>query len=634
MLRKIRMNKIGISLLAVLLFSVSAMAKQMNYTTQSPAYELDGIPVFGRLENVYLTGTKKYQHIPFDGKIDTGADTTSLHADNIHILSSNPKYKGLSDSELLKNIVEEYGGSKSNWWLDEFDTAERDLRLTVQFQVTNPYTGDILYFERPLERVSVVRSRTSKEPLYRPVIKLKMRIGDVEIDTEASLTDRGNFSTPILIGKTFLKQHAWVFAGYDYLQDQPKATLIGREEIMQVNGLLMKTSISMESKSSVLHAVNIQVDKKNKKVSFDTKDKDGKEQSFTVPLVSMIKFDGIERPEIYIPVKGEKHFDTKLLVYLKDRSKLNSQLRLGLTALSKNFVISASEKNLLAKPKEKFTQRIKEKRPLVVSPEEQIIVDGIEINAKPDLRVKTPVLKVTSFEISSADKGEQVTYFLESESGESTKFVKRISKKIRVGDSVRPVIKVKLEAAGKYAEYDIALETLDKNEDQIFLIGQKTKSGGVIINTRTDLLLESHDLVKAGYIENATVEGLNFPVKLDTGADVSSMHAQDMKLYKEDGVDMVDFVYQNSLGDKKSFTRKVIRTMTIKAKAGEKPNHRPVVKMDVQIGDIREKVKVNLQDRSRFGYSMILGENFLRHGVVVTSDKKFLLGGAEKDIQQ
>ncbi|MDB1122485.1 putative ATP-dependent zinc protease [Vibrio algarum] len=628
------MKKITLSLLTALLLSFCASASENSYTTQNPAYELDGLSVFGRVENVYLTGTDKYKHIPFDGKIDTGADTTSIHADNIHILSSNPKYKGLSDSELLKYIVDEFGGSQSNWWLDEFDTPERDLKLTVIFNVTNPYTGDVLEFEKSLARVSVVRSRTSEEPLYRPVIGLTMKIGDVEIETEASLTDRGNFSTPILIGKTFLKQNAWVFAGYDYLQEQPKATLIGRQETMMVNGLAMDVSISMESKSSVLHATNIKVDKKAKQVSFDTNDNEGNSKSFTLPLIGMIKFGDIERPEVYIPVKGEKHFETKLHVYLRDRSKSSSQLRLGREALSKNFVISASEKNLLDKPKEEFSQRLKDKNPLVVSPEELILVDGIELNAKPDLRVKTPVLKVSSFEISSADKGQQVTYFLQDDVGEQKKFVKPILRKIRVGDTVRPVIRVRLEASGKYSEYDVALETVDNNEQQIFIIGQESKKGGVIINTRTDLLLESHTLVKAGYIENATVEGLNFPVKLDTGADVSSMHAQNIKLYKKEGKDMVDFVYENEQGDKKSFTRQVVRMMTIKAKAGEKANHRPVVKMDVQIGDIRETVKVNLQDRSRFGYSMILGENFLRHGVVVSSDNKFLLGGAEKDIKQ
>jgi hypothetical protein len=35
---------------------------------------------------------------------------------------------------------------------------------------------------------------------------------------------------------------------------------------------------------------------------------------------------------------------------------------------------------------------------------------------------------------------------------------------------------------------------------------------------------------------------------------------------------------------------------------------------------------VNLQDRARFEYSMILGKNFLKNGAVVSSDETYLLG--------
>ncbi len=626
------MKKNAFLLLATLLFSVTTMANKTEYSTQNPPYKLDGKAVFGRLESAYFTGNDSYKHIPFDAKIDTGADTTSMHADNIHVYSANPKYKGLRDRQLLKTIVDEYGGPKSNWWLEEFDTPQRDLQLTARFTITHPYSGEALEFEAPLARVSVVRSRTSTEPLYRPVVKLKMKIGTVEIDTEASLTDRSNFSTPILIGKTFLKKNAWVLAGYDYLQDQAGATLIGREETMQVNGVAMDVSVSMQSRSSVLHATNIQVDKKAQKVSFDTKDNQGNKRRFTLPLAGMVRSAGTEKPEVYISVKGDRHFNSKIRVYLKDRSKASTQLRLGLEVLSKHFVINAAEKQRLSEPKVVFSESITQNNPLVVSPQERITIDGVEVYARPDVRIKTPLLKVSGFEISGADKGEQVSYYLVDEEGRQRKFVKPVVRKIRVGNSVRPVVTAKLEADGKYTEYDIALEvpdnpeTLYKKKKPIFFIGQKTAKGGVIINTRSEYLLQSHDIVKAGYIETASVEGLSFAVKLDTGADVSSMHAEDIRLYKKDGKQMVDFVYRNAQGDKKSFTRQVVRMMTVKAKHGEKANHRPVVKMEVQLGDIRKTIKVNLQDRSRFEYSMILGKNFLRYGVVVSSDEPFLLG--------
>ncbi|MFA0252746.1 RimK/LysX family protein, partial [Vibrio sp. 10N.261.45.A4] len=57
-----------------------------------------------------------------------------------------------------------------------------------------------------------------------------------------------------------------------------------------------------------------------------------------------------------------------------------------------------------------------------------------------------------------------------------------------------------------------------------------------------------------------------------------------------------------------------------------KPNERPVVMMDVTLGEVSKTVRVNLQDRSRFEYSMILGKNFLKNGVVVGSDNTYLLG--------
>lgn len=625
------MRKLTLWLISSLLLSFSVFAQQGTYSTQHPAYELDGKAVLGRLENVYFIGNEKYKDIPFEGKIDTGADTTSVHADNIHVYSTNPKYSQWSDDALLKKVVDEFGGSASNWWLKEFDTPERNLALNVRFTVTSPYSGEVVAFEKPLARVSVVRSRTSEEPLYRPVINLQMKIGEVEAETEASLTNRENFSSPVLIGKTFLREQAWVFAGYDYLQEQQDATLIGKEEAMLVNGAPMTVSISLSSSLSILHATNIRVDDNKRQVQFDTKDNQGAVHSFTLPLVRMISFGDTKRPEVSVPVKGGEHFEKRLAVYLKDRSEFSSQLRLGTDALSRHFVVSASEKNRLERPKQGYADFIAKQQPLIVSPEERILVDGISIDAKPNLRVQTPVLKVSSFEISSGDKEEQVTYYLNDEQQALVKFTKPILRKIKVGKSVRPVVLMRLEADGRYAEYEVALEQLSKGESAVFLIGQKAKSGGVLINTRTTLLLESHSLVKAGYIENATVEGMVFPAKLDTGADVSSMHAEAIRLYRHEGQDMVDFTYQNDQGTKQQFTKKVERMMTIKAKDGEEPNHRPVVLMEVEIGGIKEKIEVNLQDRSRFAYSMILGKNFLRHGVVVSSDSTFLLGGAEKE---
>jgi hypothetical protein len=149
--------------------------------------------------------------------------------------------------------------------------------------------------------------------------------------------------------------------------------------------------------------------------------------------------------------------------------------------------------------------------------------------------------------------------------------------------------------------------------------------GGVLLNTRADHLLDAKPLFRAGHIEVAEVEGMLFPVKLDTGADVSSISATDIKQFQKDGKDMVSFTYENDYGVKKQLTREVVNVMHITAKKGEKTNVRPVVKMHVKLGDLEKKIEVNLQDRERFKYSMILGKNFLKHGVVVSSDTNYIV---------
>jgi len=167
---------------------------------------------------------------------------------------------------------------------------------------------------------------------------------------------------------------------------------------------------------------------------------------------------------------------------------------------------------------------------------------------------------------------------------------------------------------------------LDEDETQpFFVFGHDIAKGGVLLNTRADHLLDARPLFKAGHIEVAEVEGMSFPVKLDTGADVSSINAKDINRFQKDGKDMVSFTYENDLGMTKAFTREVVDVMRITAKKGEKANERPVVEMHVKLGELEKKIRVNLQDRGRFHYSMILGKNFLKHGAVVSSDTNYIV---------
>ena len=84
-----------LTLLSSLFLSQYSLATDISNTTQNPSYELDGKVVLGRTENVYFSGVQGLKDVPFMGKIDTGAETTSMHAEDIHVRSLHADYKNL-----------------------------------------------------------------------------------------------------------------------------------------------------------------------------------------------------------------------------------------------------------------------------------------------------------------------------------------------------------------------------------------------------------------------------------------------------------------------------------------------------------------------------------------------------------
>lgn len=612
---------LALALTSALLVAPLSWAQSISATTQDPVYQLDDKLVLGRVESVYYSDIPELKAVPFIGKIDTGADTTSMHAENIHVSSSHPDYQNLKDNELLWAIVDDLGGTQAKWDADTF----KPYQVKVSFTVPHPYTGKEIQITDDLERVSAIRSRTSKKPILRPTIKMPMTIAGHTVDTEVNLTKRTQFSSPILIGKTYLDNNAWVFAGYDYLQEQPSAKMIGKKETVEVEGVPYKISISTTSRYTNVHALDIKVNKKNNAVSFTLEGENGKRHPMTLPLVRMLKTTKSERPLVYLPVKIDENETQRWLVYLRDRSKFSSQIRLGQDVASQHFVIDTDRENLLGGVEKTFKSALKSK-PLVISPEEQVTIDGYTVPAYPTFTVKTPLLRVNGFEVTEKGKDESVTFYLMNDEGKEEKITKPVVKKLKVGSTVRPVVDGDFLFGSKETSMEFALDVLDEDETQpFFVFGHDIAKGGVLLNTRADHLLDARPLFKAGHIEVAEVEGMSFPVKLDTGADVSSINAKDIKRFQKDGKDMVSFTYENDLGMTKAFTREVVDVMRITAKKGEKANERPVVEMHVKLGELEKKIRVNLQDRGRFHYSMILGKNFLKHGAVVSSDTNYIV---------
>jgi len=131
--------------------------------------------VFGRLEWVNIQGVEKR----LKARIDTGAATSSLHADN---------------------IVE----------------FERDGKRWVRFTTDKQSGADAL--EAPIARYIRVRQASATDTERRPVVTLPVKLGRVTQPAEFSLTDREQMLYPVLLGRNFFMDIALVDVGRKFVE--------------------------------------------------------------------------------------------------------------------------------------------------------------------------------------------------------------------------------------------------------------------------------------------------------------------------------------------------------------------------------------------------------------------------------
>ena len=113
-------------------------------------------------------------------------------------------------------------------------------------------------------------------------------------------------------------------------------------------------------------------------------------------------------------------------------------------------------------------------------------------------------------------------------------------------------------------------------------------------------------------------DGLIVAAKLDTGADTSSLHAENIRWEKRADGDWVAFDVIGVTGEKARFEHKVVRVARIKRNS-EPAQSRPTILMGVCLGNVYKLTEVNLTDRSRFNYEMLVGRSFLAGRFAVDS---------------
>ena len=119
-----------------------------------------------------------------------------------------------------------------------------------------------------------------------------------------------------------------------------------------------------------------------------------------------------------------------------------------------------------------------------------------------------------------------------------------------------------------------------------------------------------------GFIEKATLvdKDLTLSAKLDTGAKSASLNATQINEITENGKPYLSFIVPSKEGDI-AFKCEYVGKVHIKVRAGEtqmasllrRTIKRPVVLMRIRLDNKESMIRVNLTNRKRFIYPLLLG---------------------------
>lgn len=113
--------------------------------------------------------------LPFAARVDTGAESCSLHVEKIEVKDESP-------------------------------TPIRNLGKSIRFLVKNE-KGDTKWIETTIARVVRIRSAVQKEGEFerRYKVRLSLKWEDFRKEVLVTLNDRTEMAYPLLIGRNFLR---------------------------------------------------------------------------------------------------------------------------------------------------------------------------------------------------------------------------------------------------------------------------------------------------------------------------------------------------------------------------------------------------------------------------------------------
>ncbi|WP_199797595.1 ATP-dependent zinc protease family protein [Pseudazoarcus pumilus] len=149
----------------------------------------------------------------------------------------------------------------------------------------------------------------------------------------------------------------------------------------------------------------------------------------------------------------------------------------------------------------------------------------------------------------------------------------------------------------------------------------------------TDTANDKLVLGRAEWIGLPTL-GSYFKARLDTGANTSSLSADEITPFERDGEDWVRF--RLSLSDRdavvpgirdREIEARVVRRVRILQASGS--DSRPVIALPMTLGTLEQTVEFTLNDRAHLSYPVLLGRRFLMDQAVVDVSRSYTFARPE-----
>jgi hypothetical protein len=127
----------------------------------------------------------------------------------------------IGDLELKLAAKLDTGALTSSIHAEEKELFERDGKKWVRFIVTDPgeKNSPRNRIEAPLVRIALIKEPGGKSEA-REVVRLNFTIGERKLRADFTLNNRSNMLSPVLIGRTTIKEIGWVDPSRAYLADQ------------------------------------------------------------------------------------------------------------------------------------------------------------------------------------------------------------------------------------------------------------------------------------------------------------------------------------------------------------------------------------------------------------------------------